>query len=132
MKRLLTLMVVGFVVFVVLYRQRLFLRDPLATVTRNGVKVGGVGVMINYSNDVLLDDGSTNTRRLYLVQHGNAAAGVPTAIMKCIQGLGCMTDADRATVALLDRRRDVRPVTMTNRQVEFVDENNIAVKVTLR
>ena len=88
MKRLLALVVLGIAVFVVIYRQRLFLRDPLATVTRNGVKVGGVGVMINYSNDVLLDDGSAHTRRLYLVQHGNAAAGVPTATMKCIQGWG--------------------------------------------
>ena len=132
MKKLLGLIVLGVVVFVVVYRQRLFLRDPLATVTRNGVKVGDVGVMINYSNDVLLDDDSTATRRLYLVQHGNAAAGVPTAVMKCVQGLGCMTDADRATVALLTVRRDARPVAMTDRVVEFVDEDGVAVKVTLR
>ena len=43
-----------------------------------------------------------------------------------------MTDADRATLAPLDVRRGGRPVTMTDRVVEFADEDGVAVKVRLR
>ncbi len=136
MKRLLTLLVLALVVFVVVYRQRLFLRDPLGMVRRNGVKLGGTTVMINYSNDVLLDDGSGGTRRLYLLQHGNDAAGVPTALLKCIQGMACMTDADHAGVALLPGSRHGRPgaspITMTDKEVTFLDEDGVAVQVSLR
>ena len=132
MKRLLTLIVLAVAVFVVVYRERLFLRDPLATVRRNGVKLGGVMAMINYSNDVLLDDASSGTRRLYLVQHGNDAAGVPTVLLKCIYGVACMTDADHATVALLSSPRHINPMTMTDKEVNFVDEDGVPVQVTLR
>ena len=125
-------MVVGAVVFVAVYRQRLFLRDPLGTVRRNGVTLAGTSVMINYANDVLLDDASNGSRRLYLLQHDNGAAGIPTAMLKCIQGLACMTDADHATVALLPEARHGHPLTMTNREVTFADENGTAVEVRLR
>ena len=53
MKRIFALLLICLIVFIALRRQRIFLRDPLANVTRDGTAVGGVQVMINYTNDVL-------------------------------------------------------------------------------
>jgi hypothetical protein len=136
-KKLLMLLTLGLVVFVAIYRQRIFLRDPLATVKRDGVKQGDVKVMINYTNDVLLDDASTSTRRLYVVQNWNKVAATPTVLLKCLQGMACMTDADQATASPIDvgargRREKFEGVTMTNRKVEFVDEQGALVEVDLR
>lgn len=137
MKRLFGLVLVGVIVFVVVYRQRVFLRDPLAEVTRDGVKVAGVTTMINYSNDVLLLDRSGAGARLYVVQGWNKVAEVPTAPLKCVYGVACMTDADQATATAVPvgsrgRREKFEGVTMTNRRVEFVDEDGALVQVMLR
>jgi hypothetical protein len=137
MKKLLALVVLALVVFVIVYRQRIFLRDPLATVTRDGEKVSGVAVMINYSNDVLLQDHSAGKYRIYLVQNWNKQAEVPATALTCVQGLACMTDADQAAaMAIVPGSRGRRPafegVTMTNRFVEFVDEDGDLVRVVLR
>jgi hypothetical protein len=56
-KKLFVLLALGFAVFVWVYRERLFLRDPLGVVERDGVKEDGARVFINYSNDVLMWDG---------------------------------------------------------------------------
>jgi len=137
MKKLLALVVLALVVFVVVYRQRIFLRDPLATVTRDGEKVSSVAVMINYSNDVLLQDHSAGKYRIYLVQNWNKQAEVPAVALTCVQGMACMTDADQAAAtAIVPGSRGRRPafegVTMTNRFVEFVDEDGDLVRVVLR
>jgi hypothetical protein len=137
MKKLLALLTLGLVIFIVVYRQRIFLRDPLATVTRDGVKVSDVRAMINYSNDVLLDDQSADKHRVYLVQNWNKHLEVPTMPLRCVQGLACMTDADQAAATAITpgsrgRREAFQGVTMTNRFVEFVDEDGDLVRVTLR
>jgi len=136
-KKILSLLLIAVIVFVVVYRQRIFLRDPLAAVTRDGVKMGDVQVMINYSNDVLLQDGSKPQKRLYLVQSWNKVAEIPTNPLKCVYGVACMTDADQATAAPLSigsrgRRPAFEGVTMTNKRVEFVDEDGALVTVMLR
>jgi hypothetical protein len=136
MKKVLALGLLVFLVFVVVHRQRLFLRDPLASVTRDGVKVDGVRVMINYSNDVLLEDPTAGHRRMYLIQNWNKVAETPTAPLRCLQGLACLTDADEAAGAVLvpgtrGRRSPFEGVTMTNKRVEFVDEDGALVGVTL-
>jgi len=137
MKKVLALGLLVFLVFVVVHRQRLFLRDPLASVTRDGVKVDGVRVMINYSNDVLLEDATAGYRRIYLVQHWNKVAETPTAPLHCLQGLACLTDADQAAGAAIvpgtrGRRTPFAGVTMTSNRIEFVDEDGALVEVTLR
>ena len=137
MRKLLLMIVLVLVVFVALHRQRLYVWDPIANVTRDGAKVSGVRVLINYSNDVLLQDGSAGRKRLYLVQHWNKIASVPTAQLTCVQLLGCMTDADQATAAPIPvgtrgRRSPFQGVTITDRRVEFVDEDGALVEVTLR
>ena len=137
MKKLLLLIFLGLIVFVVIYRQRLFLRDPLASVTRDGAKVGDTRVMINYSNDVLLDDASAGKHRIYIVQNWDKVAKSMTATLKCIQGMACMTEADQAAgtpvvVGSRGRRSAFEGVTMTNKRVEFVDEDGALVEVVLR
>ena len=137
MKKLLALLVLGMVVFVAINRQKLFLRDPLAKVARDGVSVSGVAVMINYSNDILLQDTSAGKRRLYLVQNWNKVAATPTVPLKCLQWMACMTDANQATAESIapgsrGRRSPFEGVTMTNKRVEFVDEDGALVEVTLR
>ena len=137
MKKLIALLVVGLVVFLVIYRQRVYLRDPLAKVTRDGQAVDATQVMINYPSDVLLLDKSDGRNRIYLVQHWNMALGTPTVPVKCIQGVSCMTNADQATEAMVQAgSRGKRPpfagVTMTSRRVEFVDEDGALVQVVLR
>lgn len=136
MKKILLLLTLALVVFVAIHRQRIFLRDPLASVTRDGVAVSGVAVMINFTNDVLLEDASADRHRLYLVQNWNQRLEFPTAPLTCVQGLACMTDADQATAtAIAPGSRGRRPpfmgVTMTNRLVEFVDEDGDLVRVAL-
>ena len=139
MRRLLVLLGLALVVFVAVERQRIFLRDPIATVTRDGVKQSDVSVMINYGNDVLLDAGplSQGERRLSLLQHWNGIAGVPLLPLKCVSGLACMTDADHAMIRALSvgsrsGRETSAEVTMTNRRVSFVDEDGAQVVVQLR
>jgi len=129
LKKLLVLMVLALAVFVAVQRQRIFLWDPLARVERAGVKLRDVRVMINYSNDVLLDDRSTNTRRLYLVQHWNGIPERPAGPLKCLEFLACMTDADRAAG---EKLAGAKPATMHSRLVEFTDENGTPVRVALR
>ena len=137
MKKLLALLTIGLIIFVVIYRQRIYVWDPIATVTRDGVKQGSVRVMINYSNDVLMDDKSTNARRIYLVQNWNKVAQSSTGPLKCIQFLACMTDAeqasgDKVTPGSRGKREPFEGVTMTNKRVEFVDEAGALVTVSLR
>ncbi len=136
MKRLLALVLVCAVVFAVMHRLRLYVWDPVAKVTRDGDPVSGARVMINYPNDVLLQDGSAGRQRIYLVQHWNKVAETPTAPVRCLRWLACLTDADQATaeaipVGARGRRSSFEGVTMTDRMVEFVDEDGALVTVTL-
>ena len=138
MKKLLAILVIFLVAFLALNRQRIYLRDPLAKVSRDGAAIAGVTTMINYSNDVLLLDSSDpQHHRLYLVQGWNKVAAVPTVPLRCEAGLACMADADQATATPITpgsrgHREPFLGVTMTNRRVEFVDEDGALVKVQLR
>jgi hypothetical protein len=136
-KKLLLLLAIGLLVFAAIDRQRIYVWDPIATVTRDGVKQGSVRVMINYSNDVLMDDNSTEKRRLYLVQHWNKTAEFSTGALKCVEYLACMADGDQASGEKIvpgswGRREAFEGVTMTNKRVEFVDETGALVVVALR
>ena len=137
MRKLLLLLVIALAIFVAVDRQRIYVWDPIATVTRDGVKQGDVRVMINYSNDVLIDDGSTDVREIYLVQNWNKTAEDSTGPLQCIRFLACMTNADQATGLKLvpgsrGKRDAFEGVTMTNKRVEFVDEHGALVAVLLR
>jgi hypothetical protein len=108
LKKILLLVVLVFVVFVVFNRDRLFLRDPLGSVTRDGVKVEGVQVYINAKNDVLLEKDSAPAF-VTVIQHGNHV-GTP----KTVPGLHWMVymaDADVWTVVQEDTNAVVESMT---------------------
>lgn len=138
MKKLLGIIFLALIVFIVIYRQRVFLRDPVAHVTRDGQQQAGVRVMINFNNDLLMDDNSTAIHRIYLVEGWNHIPQFFSTSLKCINGMACLTDADHALGvavvpgASLGRRSQGEIATMTNKQVEFVDESGALVSVTLR
>jgi hypothetical protein len=117
------------VIFVGVFRQRIFLRDPLGKVERNGVAVDGARLFINFSNDVLVEE--PGTERRYLVQGWSGLPGVPQ-ILGCVQGLACWTDADHASVFPLDGRGGGTRAVMSAKEVTFVDETGAKMRVELR
>ena len=110
-------------------RQRLFVRDPLADVERNGVKVEGAEVYINFSNDVVVQEPRPPNR--YIVQHWNLRPGVPQRL-SCVRWMFCWTEADRAESVPLGGDGYQGMVQMSSHEVSFVDGNGAPVRVTLR
>lgn len=94
MKKLIALLLLVLVVFVVVERKRVYVRDVLASTTRDGAKVDGEQVYINYYNDVVLEN--DNPPMLVLVVEKGRPLGVPTNL-RCIHWVACLTDADAAT-----------------------------------
>jgi hypothetical protein len=117
------------VVFVAMFRQRIFLRDPLGKVERNGVAVDGARLFINFSNDILVEE--PGTERRYLVQDWSGIPGVPKSL-GCLRAMLCWTDADQAAVFPLDGRGAGARAVMSAKEVTFVDENGAGMNVKLR
>ena len=129
MKRILIVVLVALGVFVAVFRQRIFLRDPLGKVARGGVAQDGARVFINYSNDVLVEDAGHG--RFILVQSWNGLPGVPQRLV-CLTGLVCWTDADKAATSPLDGAGGRTRATMDAKRVSFVDDAGVGVTVDLR
>jgi len=108
LKKILLLLVLVFVVFVAFNRDRLFLRDPMGSVTRDGVKVEGVQVYINAKNDVLLEKDSAPAF-VTVIQHGNHV-GTPKT-MPCLHWVVCMADAEAWTLVAEDTNAVVESMT---------------------
>jgi hypothetical protein len=117
------------VVFVAAFRQRIFVRDPLGKVERNGVAQDGTRLYINYSNDVLVEDSAQH--QFVLVQGWNTLPGVPQHLF-CLTGMVCWTDADKAAVFPVDGVGGKTPAVMNAKEVTFVDESGARVRVALR
>jgi hypothetical protein len=111
------LLVVLAVVFVVWNRQRLYVRDPLGSVVRDGVKEQGAQVLINYSNDVLLQNYNA-PMYVTLVQHGDRV-GTPRTL-HCVAYVMCLLDADVPSFIATD---EGAKVTMSGKVVEYRDAN---------
>jgi len=129
LKKILIVGVVVLAVLLAVFRQRVFLRDPLGKVERDGVAVAGTRVFINYSNDVLVEDAAQH--QFILVQGWNSLPGVPQHLA-CFTGLACWTDADRATVFPVGGTGGRVPAVMSPKEVTFVDESGTRMLVTLR
>jgi hypothetical protein len=127
MKKIIVLLVVVAVVFVVWSRQRLYVRDPLGSVMRDGVKEAGAQVLINYSNDVLVQNYNA-PMYVQLVQHGNRV-GTP-AEMHCVAYVACLMDADEPT--FISTEEGAKVSEMTGKVVEYRDAKGRDVVVTLR
>jgi hypothetical protein len=115
--------------FVAVFRQRIFVRDPLGKVERNGVAQDGMRLYINYSNDVLVENSARH--QFVLVQGWNKLPGVPQHLF-CLTGMVCWTDADNAAVFPVDGVGGRTPAVMSTKEVTFVDESGAKVKVALR
>jgi hypothetical protein len=126
LKKIVLLLVVVAVVFVVLKRERLYVRDPLGSVVRDGVKEAGAQVLINYSNDVLLQNYNAPMYVL-LVQHGNRV-GTP-AEMHCVAYVMCLMEADQP--AFVSTEEGAMVGTMTGKTVEYKDSKGRDTVVTL-
>ena len=124
MKKLIALLVIVLVVFVVVERKRVFVRDPLASVTRAGEKVSGEQVYINFYNDVLLEN--DNPPMLVMLVEKGQPVGIPTKL-RCIHWLACLTDADAASALPLNAKIQ----SMSSKAVRFQDENAREWVVTL-
>ncbi|NYF91953.1 hypothetical protein RBB79_19960 [Tunturiibacter empetritectus] len=129
MTRILVVGTMLLVIFVAVFRQRIFLRDPLGKMERNDVAVDGARLYINFSNDVLVEE--PGTERRYLVQGWSGIPGVPQ-ILGCVQGLACWTDADHASVYPLDGRGAGAKAAMSAKVVTFADETGARIRVQLR
>jgi hypothetical protein len=131
MKKLIAAIGLLLIVLAVVYRERLYVRDPLGSVTRDGVHEDGAQVYINWSSDVLLENDAPPNHQpltLTLIQHARPI-GLPRQ-MHCLHWLLCLTDADNATLVAPDPGAYIE--SMTNRQVTFHDYNGREAVVTLR
>lgn len=126
MRRFILLLTVALIVLAILYHQRLFLRDPLGKVERNGIAVADARVFINYSNDILVQE--EGGRRMFVVQNYNRLPGAPAGLT-CFQGLLCLTPSDQAVPGPADPDR---AAAMSNREVSFVDSLGARVRVQIR
>lgn len=121
--------------FVLVNRQRVFIRDPIAKVYVNGTQDSAYQTYINYSNDILLE---RDDKPIYgygiLVQNWNRIPSTP-ATLKCVHWMACMTDADHATALPLDHTGpgayDPR-TSMSDREVTFIDGTGATIRVTIR
>ena len=127
MRKFILLLVVIAVAFVVWNRQRFYVRDPLGSVARDGVKEQGAQVLINYSNDVLLQNYNA-PMYVTLIQHGNRV-GTP-AVMHCVAYAACLLDAD--VPEFLVTNEGTKVTTMTGKVVEYRDAKGSDTVVTLR
>ena len=128
MRKILLLLIVLFVVFVAVNRDRLFLRDPIAKLERNGVAQTGEAVYINFSNDILVQENSG--KRMFVVQHRARLPHMPAG-PTCFQGVACLIAADPSpdeTPAVVNGRL----ATMTDRVVTFTDDEGVSVRVQIR
>jgi hypothetical protein len=134
MKRLFVLAFLVLMALILMNRQRVYVRDPLAKVYRNDQKQDGVQVYINYSNDVLLiKEGDPGAYRI-LLQNWNKSPGTPT-VLKCIHWMACLADADHATVTPIvpigKGSYDPRAA-MNNREISFVNADGTTTRIELR
>ena len=129
MRNILIVATVLLIVFVAVFRQRIFLRDPLGKVERNGIRQDETRVFINYSNDVLLEDLTRNNR--YLVERWSKVPAVPKH-MACVTGLACWTEANEAEVFPLGSAPNQALAVMSAKEITFEDETGASVRVELR
>ncbi|MGP8259188.1 MAG: hypothetical protein ACLQM6_04455 [Acidobacteriaceae bacterium] len=138
MKKILLLVLVVGIALIAVNRQRIYVRDPLATVIKNDAKQSGVEVYVNVSDDVLLWREAEPRESRILVQGWNKVPGTPERLT-CLRWMVCVTDADRASIIPLDwnsygtsRGKYDPVVTMTGREVTYMDADGATIRVELR
>ena len=128
MRRFLVLLVLALIALAVVYRDRLYLRDPLGKIARNGVVQDDSRIFINYENDVLVRE--KHGTEMFVVQHWNGLPATPSGLT-CIEGMLCLTPADRV-MDVGEASSGRAPAEMTDRSVAFQDARGEKVLVTIR
>ena len=138
MKKILLLVLLMVIALIVLNRQRLYVRDPMATVYRNDARQGGVQVFISVTGDVLLWREAEPRESRILVQGWNKMPGTPERLT-CLHWMVCLTDADHASIIPLDwnsygtKNGTYDPkVSMSIREVTYLDADGSTMRVELR
>src|SRR5271154_7640366 len=126
MKKILVVGMLLLVIFVVVFRQRIFVRDPLGKVARNEVAQDDARLYINYANDILVEDPAKH--QFVLVQGWSALPGVPQHLF-CLTGMVCLTDADRAAVFPAEGAGGKTPAAMSAKEVTFMDGTGGKIRV---
>lgn len=127
MRRWLLLAVLVAVAFAVVERNRLFLRDPLGSVTRDGVREAGAQVYINFRNEILIEN--DHAPMYFNVLLGGHPVSAPET-MKCIHYIACLLSGDDLpqTTAV----PGAHMLSMDPRQASFRDGEGRQVHITLR
>jgi hypothetical protein len=131
MKKVLIGGVILLLAAIYVFRQRVYLRDPVATVYRDEVKQSGIQVFINNDAELLLVKDGPGAYRL-LVQHWDSFPGTPVSLI-CLPWIACVTEANNApklAVASNGAGSYDPKVLMTSNEVSFVDETGAKVRVT--
>jgi hypothetical protein len=121
-------------VSIALNRERIYVRDPIASVYRSQVKQSGVEIYINFSNDIILQQNYPDRPpQRTIVQHWDKIPGTPIGLM-CLRWMACFTPADHAPLLPADagakNARDPK-VTMDGRRITFIGPAGEQINVDL-
>jgi hypothetical protein len=134
MKTIITLLFFALLAFILYNRQRIYVRDPIATVYRNNLPESGTAVYINFSNDVLLQHGDDSDARRILLQNTTRFPGTPERLT-CLRWTACMAESDEAPSIPLEATGKGKydpKVFMTSREVSFVEPDGTPIRIELR
>lgn len=133
MKVVATLVLIVFVVWTAFNRERIFVRDPIASVYRNGVKQAGIEVYLNFSNDILMKNAGDPAAPPTILQHWDQAPGTPVGLV-CLRWAACLTEADHSPVlpSSADEKHISTPLAQMNgRHIQYVDRSGTQIRVDL-
>jgi len=139
MKTFLLLVLLSLLALIAVDQRRIYVRDPLATVYKNDAQQSGVQVFVSLSGDVLLWQDAEPGAYRTLLQSWNKMPGAPVRLM-CLHWVVCLADADHAPIYPMDwngnsgrgKGRYDPQVSMTGREVTYMDGDGAAVRVELR
>jgi hypothetical protein len=126
MKIIIALILLLLIVFVVVDRNRIYVRDPLGSVTRAGIKEAGTQVFVNFAGDALIEN---DNAPMYIVLVQHTQIGEPSKL-SCAHWLACLTDADIATLA--PQVHVARPDSIANGEIDFHTADGVQAVVRMR
>jgi hypothetical protein len=133
MKTIAVLVLAVFVIWTAFNRERIFVRDPIASVYRNNVKQEGIEVYLNFSNDIVMQKRSDPPSSPTIVQHWDQAPAIPVGLA-CLHWLACLTPADHSPVlpSSPNEKTSQTPLAQMNgRHIQYVDGTGAHIRVEL-
>ena len=133
MKTIAVLVLAVLVIWTAINRERIFVRDPIASVYRNNVKQEGIEVYLNFSNDIVMQKRSDPPSSPTIVQHWDQAPSIPVGLV-CLHWLACLTPADHSPVlpSSPDGKHSETPLAQMNgRHIQYVDGTGAHIRVEL-